>query len=118
MYTISKQFHFSAAHQLFHLPDDHPCSRLHGHNYIVEIVLQSEAVDERGFVMDYGDLKLVKDYIDTTFDHRFLNDVFKETSTSAENIAYWLFQIAAKWYGELVAVRVSETPKTWAEYRR
>src|SRR5215468_9371730 len=34
-YTISKFFEFSAAHHLTGLPDDHPCSRVHGHNYVV-----------------------------------------------------------------------------------
>ena len=35
MFEIRKQFTFSAAHQLDHLPKDHPCSRIHGHNNIV-----------------------------------------------------------------------------------
>ena len=41
MYTIAKQFTFSASHQLDHLPEDHQCARLHGHNYVVEIVLSA-----------------------------------------------------------------------------
>ncbi|HUM68046.1 MAG TPA: 6-carboxytetrahydropterin synthase, partial [Chloroflexota bacterium] len=39
MYTISKQFHFSASHQLNGLPLEHQCARLHGHNYEVELIL-------------------------------------------------------------------------------
>ncbi len=34
MFTITKEFHFSASHQLSHLPEDHQCARLHGHNYV------------------------------------------------------------------------------------
>ncbi|HBX20870.1 MAG TPA: 6-pyruvoyl tetrahydrobiopterin synthase, partial [Porphyromonadaceae bacterium] len=64
MYKISKEFSFSAAHQLKGLPDDHPCSRLHGHNYVVRIHLRSEKLSENGFVRDYNDLKPVKSYID------------------------------------------------------
>ena len=37
MYIISKEYHFSASHQLHDLPEDHPCHRLHGHNYVVEV---------------------------------------------------------------------------------
>ena len=42
MNTISKEFHFSASHQLFGLKEGHPCGRLHGHNYIVKIFLSGE----------------------------------------------------------------------------
>ena len=44
MFRIRKEFHFSASHQLTHLPDDHQCARLHGHNYIVVIELAAEIV--------------------------------------------------------------------------
>ncbi len=41
MYTIAKRFTFSASHVIGGLPEEHPCARLHGHNYEVEVVLQS-----------------------------------------------------------------------------
>jgi 6-pyruvoyltetrahydropterin/6-carboxytetrahydropterin synthase len=45
MYTITKQFSFSASHVLDHLPEGHPCARrLHGHNYIAELVLAPKKV--------------------------------------------------------------------------
>ena len=54
-YRIAKRFRFEAAHQLGGLPPNHPCSRLHGHSYAVELVLAG-GLDARGFVVDYGDL--------------------------------------------------------------
>jgi len=117
MYCISKEFHFSAAHQLSHLPEGHPCKRLHGHNYIVEMVLESEALDHRGFVTDYNELRTVKEYIDAYLDHRNLNDVL-DRPTTAENLARHLFDRFAGEFPTLAEVRVSETPKTWARYRR
>ena len=44
MYRITKEFHFSASHQLKDLPDDHPCARMHGHNYVVVIELAGEGL--------------------------------------------------------------------------
>lgn len=114
-YTISKQFDFSASHQLFGLPDGHPCGRLHGHNYRVIIVLSSPTVDTVGFVRDYGDLKQLKNYIDANLDHRHLNDVIPGNPT-AENIARYLYAICREWWPETSEIRVSETPKTWAQY--
>lgn len=116
MYTISKQFHFSAAHQLNGLPDDHPCSRLHGHNYIVVVVLESDSLDNTSFVVDYGELGVFKRYLDTELDHRNLNDVFN-VQTSAENIARLLFEWCKARWSQTAEVRVSETSKTWAVYR-
>lgn len=116
MYTITKQFAFSASHQLSGLPDGHPCGRLHGHNYIVEVVLQSEALTEVGFVRDYGELKPLSEYIDLHFDHQHLNARMGSNPT-AEHLAAHLFLFCARQWPEVVEVRVSETPKTWAAYR-
>jgi len=38
-FTISKDFEFSAAHHLEGLDPEHPCSRVHGHNYVVRLEL-------------------------------------------------------------------------------
>jgi 6-pyruvoyltetrahydropterin/6-carboxytetrahydropterin synthase len=115
MFTISKQFHFCASHIIEGVPEDHPCGRLHGHNYLVEIVLKCENLDQIGFVVDYHELKPFRDLLDQELDHRHLNDILPG-STSAESIAYYLYQRAKKLWPQVFAIRVSETPKTWAEY--
>lgn len=117
MYTISKQYHFSASHILHGLPDDHPCSRLHGHNYEVEIELQSEVLDDTGFVMDYRRLDEFKTYIDEEIDHRHLNDVLGEHNTTAERMARYFYDWCKSRWPQVTAVRVRETPKTCAEFR-
>ena len=116
MYRITKEFHFSASHQLEHLPDDHQCAQLHGHNYIVIVELASTYLNRNGFVRDYGELKALKTYIDDTFDHRHLNDVMDVVSTGENMARHFYYWCATRW-PETSAVKVSETPKTWAEYR-
>ncbi len=118
MLTITKEFAFSASHVLDRLPEGHQCARLHGHNYrvVLELAAPESALTDAGFVRDYGDLAPFKEWIDEVLDHRHLNDAL-DGSPSAENLAVWIFR---RWIGrfpELVAVRVSETPKTWAAYR-
>lgn len=117
MYRISKEFHFSASHQLLHLPDGHPCKRLHGHNYIVLVELAAESLDAFGFVVDYHELAPLKRYIDETFDHRHLNEAMGDEQPTAEKIAKHFFDWCRARWPQTAAVRVSETPKTWAEYR-
>ncbi len=117
MYIIAKQYHFSASHILKGLPDDHPCSRMHGHNYIVEVELQAETLDKNGFVRDYRELNALKTYIDDSVDHRHLNDVLGDNNTSAEQLAKYFYDWCKSRWSEVTAVRVSETPRSWAEYR-
>ena len=119
MYRISKQFHFSAAHRLSHLPPDHQCHRPHGHNYVVQVTLEADELDADGFVLDYGDLAPVKQWIDERLDHRDLNEVLPELDgqTTAEKLARLLYERFKPSFPALVEVGVSETPKTWAIYR-
>lgn len=117
MYTIAKRFSFSASHFIGGLPEQHPCARLHGHNYDVEVILQSPALDEIGFVRDYRELSALGGMIDQSLDHRHLNEVLGHDRTTAEMIAKWLYDWCKARWPEVVAVRVSETPRTWAEYR-
>ncbi|WP_347917941.1 6-carboxytetrahydropterin synthase QueD [Paracoccus marcusii] len=116
MFRISKEFHFSASHRLDHLAPDHQCARLHGHNYIVVVELAAPDLNADGFVRDYHELAPLKEYVDGTFDHRHLNDVLDVPST-AENLARHFFDWCRARWPETSAVKVSETPKTWAEYR-
>lgn len=117
MFRITKEFHFSASHQLKGLPADHQCARLHGHNYIVEVELSGEALNEHGFVRDYHELAPLKRYIDDCFDHRHLNDVLGHDMVTAERLAQHFYEWCKTRLPETSAVRVSETAKTWAEYR-
>jgi 6-pyruvoyltetrahydropterin/6-carboxytetrahydropterin synthase len=120
MLTITKEFHFSASHVLDRLPSWHPCARMHGHNYIVVLELSAgrDELTEAGFVRDFRELDAFKKWMDDTLDHRHLNDTMGGgVSPSAENLAVWLFETWIERLPELTAVRISETPKTWAEYR-
>ena len=117
MYRITKDFAFSASHQLVGLPDAHPCARLHGHNYVVQVELSAADLNAHGFVRDYNELAELKAHIDDTLDHRHLNEVFGHGLVTAEFLAKTLYDWCVARWPEVTAVRVSETPKTWAEYR-
>ncbi|GHT02246.1 6-carboxy-5,6,7,8-tetrahydropterin synthase [Bacteroidia bacterium] len=115
MYKISKQFAFSASHRLDMLGADHPCARMHGHNYVITVHLRSENLDKFGFVKDYKALSPVRDYINGNFDHRHLNDILPNHPTS-ENIARFLYEKFKPEIPELYAIEVSETPQTSCIY--
>ena len=118
MIIIRKEFHFSASHVLANLPPEHPCSRMHGHNYVITVELRvkrSKELTEAGFVQDYRELDVIKNYIDNRLDHYHLNDVF-DFNPSAELMAIHLYTEWKKILPKLAAVEVCETPKTSARY--
>lgn len=121
MYSIAKEFTFSASHQLLNLPEEHQCARLHGHNYTVIVELLSVRLDEVGFVIDYGELDFIKKYIDDNLDHKHLNDVlgFNPTAEKMAKFLYEQFEIMFNEIGYkdvLSKVSVKETDKTIASY--
>lgn len=118
MYTISKVFFFEASHRLEGLPEEHPCARHHGHSYSVIIEMQSDALNNIGFIYDYRDMEAFKNWIENNLDHRHLNDVF-DFNPTAENIAKYIFDKAKNILKDsrISSVTVKETAKTSATYR-
>lgn len=121
LFTISKEFHFSASHRLEGLAPEHPCSRLHGHNYIYKVTIKSPHLNEVGFVLDYKALEPIKRWVDDTLDHKHLNDVLDFNPTAelqAQKLAEYARQILGDLLpeGALIEAAVSETPKTWSTY--
>ena len=56
---------------LGHRQPKHPghCSRIHGHNWAIKITFEADEVDENGFVVDFGELHYISDWIDEHLDH-------------------------------------------------
>lgn len=113
---IGKSYSFSAAHHLTGVPSDHPCARLHGHNYRVEVELFGKIDPFSGFAcgMDFADLDRVIKPIIERLDHQLLNDFV--ANPTAENLAIYVAH-EIDLVG-VVSVRVWETDKCWAEVAR
>lgn len=130
MIVISKQWSFDAAHQLENFtysPETNDavfgkCARLHGHTYTVEVAVNGDVNAATGMIMNYFDLdSMVKPHIER-MDHHFLNDVFPDMLTTAENmvreIASWVqIDLVQRGGPRLTQVTLSETPKTKALWR-
>ena len=118
MHRLEKTYRFNAAHNIPDLPAWHPCSRVHGHNYEVTLILEASELDKFGFITDVRNLDNFRDFLDSTCDHRDLNAVFGDGNTSSERLAEIFFDVAASYCRQwLVAVRVRETPTIVAEFR-
>ena len=89
---LTKQFHFEAAHFLPTFPADHKCRRLHGHSFRFDVEVCGEIEEAKGFLSDYGDIKIVVDPIVRRLDHYLLNDIEGLSNPTSEMIAGWLWQ--------------------------
>lgn len=110
---ITKSFTFEAAH---HLPNhDGPCKRPHGHSYRCDLLLEGFLDNDplspkRGMVVDFSEVsRLWKEHIHAVVDHQDLNIVLPLPVTTAEEIAWWIFDTMKKQLPELIAVRLWET---------
>ena len=117
--TIAKEFTFDAAHSLPN--SDGPCKRLHGHTYRVTVVARgrTQPLDgraEEGMVVDFTRIKEVfKRRVEALCDHQYLNETVPVERTTAELLAAWMLGELRAELPQVVAVRVSETPSSWAE---
>ncbi len=48
---------------------DGRCSFIHGHNWDISVGFSCSELDENGFVVDFGKLKFLKEWIDANLDH-------------------------------------------------
>ena len=127
--SVSRRESFNAAHQLRDpaLSDAEnrrlfgKCVNLHGHNYVLDVVVAGKIDAATGYVWD---LKKLSDVmcrqIIQDVDHRNLNtDVpwLEGRIPTAENLAlaFWERLQPELPEGMLRSVRVSETDKNWAE---
>jgi 6-pyruvoyltetrahydropterin/6-carboxytetrahydropterin synthase len=114
---LIKQFHFEAAHDLPTFPSDHKCRRLHGHSFRFDVIVEGDVEPEKGYLIDYGDIKKVVDPIVCRLDHYYLNEIAGLSNPTAENLAKWLWDQIKPVLPLLSEIIVHETCTSSCQYR-
>jgi 6-pyruvoyltetrahydropterin/6-carboxytetrahydropterin synthase len=126
---VGRREAFNSAHQLCDpdLSDEEnrrlfgKCANLHGHNYVLEVVVAGETDPATGYVLDLKYLsEVIGRQVIRDVDHRNLNtDVpwLKGRIPTAENLALVFWERLRRELpdGMLRSVRLWETDKNWAE---
>jgi len=120
-YALTVRTSFAAAHRLREY--DGNCERLHGHNWQVEVTVESGRLDDRGIAIDFRAIKSAVNELLSRLDHRYLNEVspFDRLNPSSENVARYLFEEMGKKVPSPVRVArvtVWESEDARAEYSR
>ncbi len=131
MYSVTKRLEFCYGHRL--LDHDGVCRHLHGHNALVEIDIEADALDDRNMVVDFSEVKqLVKAWIDRELDHKMIlrqDDplvavlqaqgeplYLLDSNPTAERLARLIFDTTRALGFNVAAVRFWETPSSAAHY--
>lgn len=100
-FRLKRTYRLCCAHQLHGLGPEHKCARVHGHNYTVDVVIETTALDDKGMVIEAGVLDVHCKRVVMALDHRNLNEwteggypaaVAMAAQPTAENIAAYLWE--------------------------
>ena len=114
---LTKQFHFEAAHHLPTFPPGHKCRRLHGHSFRFDVIVEGEVDADRGYLIDYGQIKALVEPLVKQLDHYYLNEIEGLSNPTSENLAHWIWHRLIPCLAGLSAIVVHETCTSSCEYR-
>jgi 6-pyruvoyltetrahydropterin/6-carboxytetrahydropterin synthase len=119
-YLLKVSAGFAAAHSLRDYPGD--CSRLHGHNWKVDVEVETRVLNTLGMGVDFKTIKQAARDLAATLDHRNLNDLnpFDKINPTAENIAAFFYHGLSEVLNtdtvRVVAVMLWETDSAGVRY--
>jgi len=114
---LSKSFRFEAAHDLPTFPEGHKCRRLHGHSFRFDVVVEGDVHPDKGYLIDYADIKKAADPVIRQLDHYYLNDIDGLENPTSENLSVWIYRRLKPALPELAAIVVHETCTSTCEFR-
>lgn len=121
MYTISISKKLIAKH---YLPfESGKEEKKHSHNYIIQILLSGEKLDEHGFVFDIIQIHKILDRILKHFRNKTLNTMseFRGKTASIENFSKIIWDMLLSELKtnilKTIEVRIWENDSNWASYK-
>ena len=121
MYTLSVEKMISTAHQLRDY--NGPCANIHGHNWKVNVEVQTKVVDNIGIAIDFVTLDGLLWEVIGPFDHQLINSIapFDKLNPTAENLVKFIYDQLRSILTDKVSVRkvsVWETDEYMASYEQ
>jgi 6-pyruvoyltetrahydropterin/6-carboxytetrahydropterin synthase len=114
-FELRRSYRFEAAHWLPEVTADHPCRKMHGHSYEVEVAVRGE-LGPGGWVIDFAVIDTVLEPLIAALDHTCLNEVAGLKNPTSELLAHWLWQRIEPELAGLAAVCVAETASSRVTY--
>jgi len=110
-----RRFRFEAAHRLPHVPQGHPCGRMHGHGFEVILHAHQDRGDQ-AMGVDVDQLGECWKPLQQELHYRCLNDIPGLENPTSERLAYWVWQRLKPVIPPLSWVTVYETVTAGCHY--
>lgn len=132
MYRVTREITFCYGHRLLNY--EGKCRHLHGHNGVAVVTLEGPKLDDRGMLVDFGEIKRkIQFWIDEEIDHNMLlhrddplipmlrergeRFYVMDENPTAENIARLIYEHGREAGLPVVEVQLWETPNCLASYK-
>lgn len=113
---IYNVFHIEAARCLPRLPESHPCARVHGHSFRVEVYVSGALDPDLDWVVDFAEVDRAWRPIHEALDHRYLNDIPGLENPTSERLAIWIWSRLLPALPGLSKLVVGETARSGCVY--
>jgi len=109
-------FQLESARRLPNLPSEHPCSRVHGHSFRIEVHVSGPLDPKLGWVLDFAEVEQAWAPIKSALDHRYLNEVDGLENPTSEHLAIWIWDHLKPSLPGLSKIVVQETKMSGCVY--
>ena len=123
MYSLAVKRDFIAQHYLIG-GEWGPENENHSHHYLIELVLEGDALDKHGYLVDIEDIEATLDALVDHYRDRVLNDLpeFKNLNPSIEHFCRILCQTFSAHIQaaniRAITVKIWENDIAWASFRQ
>jgi 6-pyruvoyltetrahydropterin/6-carboxytetrahydropterin synthase len=115
--SLRRKFDFESAQHLPSFPEGHKCRRMHGHSFVLEVVVTGTVDPKSGLFYDHGKIaEAVRPIVDK-LDHSCLNDIPGLENPTLEVMAKWFWDTLSPKLPGLSEITLHETPRASCTYR-
>tara|TARA_B100001559_G_scaffold320560_1_gene333149 strand:+ start:1786 stop:2142 length:357 start_codon:yes stop_codon:yes gene_type:complete len=114
---VYKKFHIESARSLPNLPNEHPCSQIHGHSFEIILKVSGELNEKTGFIIDFQEIEDSFNPIRLLLDHAYLNNIKGLENPTSENMCKYIWGEIKPAISGLVEIEIKETHSTGCIYK-
>ena len=114
--SLRRKFDFEAAQHLPSFPEGHKCRQLHGHSFVLELVVTGTVDPKTGLFYDHARIAGAVRPIVDKLDHTCLNETSGLENPTLEVMAKWFWDKLAPQLPGLSEITLHETPRASCTY--
>lgn len=115
-FELRQSIFIEAKRYLPNLPKNHPCSKVHSHNFKITLVLRGNKNNYSGWVIDYQEILNSFEETIKKFKNILLNEIEGLENPTSENMVQWMFENNKEKIPQLYQIILAETESSECRY--